>query len=291
MEKTNWGVKVFEVLITVLITSLVSLALQYILSINQCNVSIGTSIVSNNKIMTPITIKNNSSNKAIKKIAISVAQYNQITDGITSLSYQINQTNNNLVINYIPPKETVSLILVTKDILNLEDVKIVYDGRINTTYLEKKSVTYLLIITQAIIYGLMFILSQYFIDKKILNFKSQLIVSKEEIERLDKKLEETEKYQENLLKRCDDLKKEEYKTRLYYISRMKSYSKELDFWKDTIRKILYQSSTGEINETVIFDTVTKTLKTYGTRNNSDSNYEEITYLAEIMNKEENTKMI
>ncbi|MDF2906046.1 MAG: yddM [Herbinix sp.] len=286
MDKSNWGVKIFEVLITVLITSLMSLALQFILSFNQCNVSIGTSIVSNNKIMTPITIKNNSSNKAIKDIEVSVAQYNQILDGITSLTYQINQTNNNMIINYIPPNETISLILITKNILDLEDVKIVYDGRINTTYLEKKSITYVLIITQAIIYGLMFLASQYLIDKKIIKFKNELIESKEEIKRQDKKLEENERAQENLLKRCDNLVKESHKTRIYYITRMKSYSKELDFWKDTIRKLLYQSNEQKVSESLIFDMVTKTLKTYGTRNKIDSNYEEITYLAEIMSKQD-----
>lgn len=67
------------------------------------------------------------------------------------------------------------------------------------------------------------------------------------------------------------------------LSRLSDYSKELTFWKDTLKKILYKTETRSSSSEVIFDTVTETLKTYGTRKNyKDVDFDTLTVLQGIL---------
>ena len=67
--------------------------------------------------------------------------------------------------------------------------------------------------------------------------------------------------------------------KVYHLVRMRDYQKELDFWKDTIRKFLYKSKETEDSAERLFSIITDSLKTYSTRKNVGSHYDEIVYLA------------
>jgi hypothetical protein len=289
MEKINWGVKIFEIVITVLFTTLVSIIITYVFGKEQCNIDIGTSVLSNNQYYTSITISNSGKNKAIKKLEISTSDFNEIEDGIMNLSYNLDKSNNVLTINYIPPDETFSLFIITKNVVNLNSIRVAYDGKINTTYLKDKTSFYIVIISQVIIYTIMLIILQ------IIDYKRDL-KRNEKFKEVQSELDEYQRIV-NAIKVDYDIMVEKdnqsrravtqfetklYRMKIYYLARMNDYSKELDFWKDTIRKIMYQKVSKKKDNEEVFDIVTKELKTYGTRSKTESYYDELSYLAQNM---------
>lgn len=112
------------------------------------------------------------------------------------------------------------------------------------------------------------------------------LVKKEQINRKVEKLE----------KQLDKIElegKEKYnsynKKFLILMSRLRDYSKELNFWKDTIRKIIYQSKDKNINAEVVINSVTKSLKTYQTKTDEIDNFESINILAKMLKYESKTE--
>lgn len=281
-ERTNWIKMVLEVLVTVLLTSLFSIFLTNLFDSNQCDISIGTSIINDNEIMTPISIKNNSKNRKIEDLGISAGEYNEIINVVADLSFLIDKNKKIITIKYIPPKETISIILITKDIVDLDSVKIAYSGNINTTYLEDKSDKYNSIFSQAFIYSILLFIVVCLQDK----IQKKNVIEYNKLNRkIDKITEESDRLLVERKEEIKQLKKNKHENRIYYLTRMKDLKKELEFWKDTIRKFIYQSSNSKkMNSDELFEVVTDTLKTYGTRNNSDTNFDEIFYLAHMMNE-------
>lgn len=130
-------------------------------------------------------------------------------------------------------------------------IKIIY---LNETINEKaeyiKRIIFTLLST-SIIYGLInlfFTLNQ---DKKI-------TIVKENISSLEKQLV--------LLKEDSKEYKSKYRTEMLVLKkRIKEYDKELNFWKNTIRKLVYNSKNSKQENEQIVDLVTKELRTYQTR--------------------------
>jgi len=71
---------------------------------------------------------------------------------------------------------------------------------------------------------------------------------------------------DNLKKESDDIlvnaKKTHSKLRIILLSKISAYSKELAFWRDTIRKVIYQSIKDKNKAEELIEVVTETLKTY-----------------------------
>ena len=280
MEKVKWGVRFIEIFFSVLLTTLFSLGVTYFLDKDKCSINIGTSIAQNNQYLTSVVISNSAKNKALKNLEISISGFNEIKEGIINTSYVLNRKNNMLTIDYIPPEETLSLIIVSKDAINPQSIKIAYSGKVKTSYPGDKSDLYTLIISQIIIYTIMLILLKSF------QYKNDIKLDKE-IDKLNKENDHNLKQFEEAKNKINEINTNTHELRIYYLSRMKDYSKELDFWKNTIRKILYQSDKNNKTNEKIFDMVTGELKTYGTRSNIDPNYDELTYLAKKMNENKN----
>lgn len=88
--------------------------------------------------------------------------------------------------------------------------------------------------------------------------------------------------------------KEQRKTsnriRLVLISRLTDYSKELSFWRDTIRKLLYENKGNENQGDVIIKTVCKNLKTYSTlKQDIPDSFEAIQILSDMISYRETMK--
>lgn len=56
----------------------------------------------------------------------------------------------------------------------------------------------------------------------------------------------------------------------------------MSFWRDTVRKMLYNSQNEFQTADKVIETVTSTLKTYTTRKRSDENMDELLYLAQLI---------
>ena len=274
MEKVKLGHRILESIILAIFTSLFSVGITYlitdVLSKSSCNINVGTSVIDNNKYITPVVISNKSINKAIRKMEISISNYNSIENITINLSCNIDKKNNLVVIDYIPPNETISLLLVTKNIVNIKELKISYDGKLNTIDLSSKTEVFKRIIFQLIIGSLMFsVLFLIIFDLKsketeiVSNFKKE---SKEVLEKMDR-------YKNEL----NNLETRAHKSRIYNSARIYDYSKELNFWRNTIRKILYNNGSNDGEK--IIDMVTKELKTYGTLSDSETEFQDLYYMA------------
>lgn len=107
----------------------------------------------------------------------------------------------------------------------------------------------------------------------------QLTQTKEQIALLNIRIEKTDL-------ELDRIKNNYRKKSILYSAKLRDYSKEVDFWRDTIRKILYQFSNGKIDSEALVKSITSTLKTYKTYDEDEENFEEIKILASIL-KEDN----
>mgnify|MGYP002801220870 FL=1 len=83
-------------------------------------------------------------------------------------------------------------------------------------------------------------------------------------------------------KQMRELKRDSNEMRLYLLTRISQLHKELSFWRDTVRKMLYNSQNEFQTADKVIDTVTSTLKTYTTRGRSDDNMDEMLYLAQLI---------
>ncbi len=101
--------------------------------------------------------------------------------------------------------------------------------------------------------------------------------------RLEEDIKKAQEKQEELVKESSKMQKDVIRVRLLLLARLQDYAKELDFWRDTIRKILYQATHEEMTATTLINQVTETLKTYGTHDRQ-FDFEAITMLANLVSK-------
>ena len=73
--------------------------------------------------------------------------------------------------------------------------------------------------------------------------------------------------------------------KILLLARLSDYSKELTFWRDTIRKILYSmSKTGKKAAEEVIKEVTATLKTHSTLSESEDDFETIKMASLLLEK-------
>ncbi len=115
-------------------------------------------------------------------------------------------------------------------------------------------------------------------DKNMEFLDNTLKDLREELTRNEEKLKETDsqskKIQENYQKR-----------QLLLLSKLYDYKKELSFWRDTSRKVLYTLPDNEKKAEKLIESVTKTLKTYRTFEKEDYDFETINLLAKLINED------
>ncbi len=76
--------------------------------------------------------------------------------------------------------------------------------------------------------------------------------------------ESFQKRSDSLSKEANEIRRDSHRVRILLMARLSDYSKELTFWRDTIRKVLYCAIDDRESAEVILRGVTNTLRTYGT---------------------------
>jgi hypothetical protein len=111
-----------------------------------------------------------------------------------------------------------------------------------------------------------------------------------EIDFHKEKAEEIEKSRIDALSQLNDIqdsidkeKANSLKRHLLLKSKLYEYRKELSFWRDTVRKLLYQNKSYDNGAEELFKTVSSTLKTYQTHENNQFDYEELKVLTKYLN--------
>lgn len=106
-------------------------------------------------------------------------------------------------------------------------------------------------------------------DEKTIELQEELKQSKKEIDAVDKRL---------------------HTINFYYKKRLSDYSKENEFWRNTIRQLLYNGDKKFKKAEQLFDIITQQLQTYTIKSKSHIDLDEVIFLAdELENDKNNTK--
>lgn len=219
------------------------------------NISISESTYINGNYNTCVAIKNYQKNKSIDTIKFWVNE-GEIDTIDTDLKNTYNDKS--IILEEIIPEYKGMTIIYSNKPIDSKNFKIETNTKSNIVFLsEQKESAYINIAEYAVIAFI------YFITISFVNiyFKLKQDQKISEVKESLKKAEEQIKQVEEYSKESNNQNK---KYRIKYIKIIKDYSKELDFWRDTIRKILYRSSKKQLEDVDIFKEVTLNLKTYKT---------------------------
>jgi len=103
--------------------------------------------------------------------------------------------------------------------------------------------------------------------------------------RINEDLSRIKQESQGLIEQLDQIKNESQRLKLLLVSRLSDYHKELSFWRDTIRKILYGAGKSKSNAEAIINEVTRTLKTFGTTESYDDNFDAIRIAADMISRD------
>lgn len=171
---------------------------------------------------------------------------------------------------YIPVEKNsdeVLIELINKDDLNIEHVKV-----INIESKKKKALkeAFFISVIYSIFFGSFLFVNQHLHEKNVREARG--------------KLEEVEKELNGIAKRLHDTEDNTARIKMLLVRRLNDYSKENDFWKNTIRKILYNKYNDKKSGDVIINEVRDMLKTYSTQGKLESDAETLRMLELLTNK-------
>lgn len=282
---------IITTIVSVVITAGMSFILNYY---NMSNGSIGFNqdVKIQNTNYSIVTIEN-SSEKLLNELKLNISKDININDITTSNhiniiindKFKTNQKVNQIIINDIPDGLLTQIFIPMKkndtfiEIVNPKELNLeIKDPRYATNKIKK-------IIDESIqtatVYFIVFSFFYYLMQQSINTNISKINKLNEEAKEAREKLEKNAK---NLEKKSKELKKEHMKIKLLYLSRLQDYAKELTFWRDTIRKIMYETTNKKSDAELIIDTVTKSLKTYHTRNEKDIEFTTLKMLDKLNQK-------
>jgi hypothetical protein len=112
---------------------------------------------------------------------------------------------------------------------------------------------------------------------------------REETEAISKKLDEAMAQAQELEEEASQITNKQKRIQILLLARLSDYSKELSFWRDTIRKILYQATGDSKGSETVINQVTETLRTYGTRSGAADDFETIEVLARMLSNSRDSK--
>lgn len=288
-----------------LFTFISSFAIAYFFN-NNSVVTIGDSTkISNDQY---ISIVNVSAFKDIKKLRIDVPYIiddeGQIKSNtplnISSVKNNIGTINGTVFeIEKIPSDTNVELIIFTENPLNDEKILIdenenmidvVYSNEVRNP-IQKQLKT---IIANAIVYALLIggfsVWDNRKREQRLTYYKEEKQDIQERSDRLLKDLEaskkETEIIREKTEKNIENfekIKNEGTKRNILLLAKLNDYRKELNFWRDTIRKVIYQLPNGEEKAEKLINIVTSSLRTYQTNEKNSPDFETLKVLSKIIN--------
>lgn len=292
-------VKIIGNAILVTIIPVIVTAFFSYITMNNGNIGFSNEVIIGNSTYDIIVIENYS-DKRLDNLKINIDKNININNIITSSPLSIainnkiihNSKINQIVINDIPyglitqifiPKSTNDSYI---EFVNHKELKL----EISTPKFARNPIkeALFIIILMIIIYSIVFFIFNYIENNRNKIIKEELTKSKKQLVDMAEKITE----QQNILlnehkqanKQANKIKKEFTKNKLIFLARLTDCTKELTFWRDTIRKIMYDANKKNVDSEMIIDTVTKSLKTYSTKNEKDIDFATL-MLLEKLNKQ------
>ena len=286
-ENNRWVKNLITTIITCVLSIIIASIINYILS-DTYNISVGNLVFVDNKWQTSITI-NNFENKDLLSFELFVPSKNlEVISDSTSISISP-KSKEIIIISNILPSQSVTFFIASNNTINLSEIKAI--NKNTTLESDKKRVSFL-IISYSVITGLLYVVTNLYSFYK-LNQKQKLLYSQltkkiddreSEINQCESKINQCESENNQIHNKINRIEKAHTKYKIYYINKITDLSKELDFWKDTIRCLLYKAKGKTIKDIDIFNSVTEILKTYLTRDKKDMNYKELQRFLDVVDK-------
>lgn len=298
MEDKNKNNRIIQSIITTIIVSIVGSLLSFgigYFSNENGYIHISKSIkTEDNLYITTLKIENNN-NKTINDLSFKLNNNGDLLNVYSNYPIEINYKNKNNIeyisLSNLFSDKTFDLLISSKipyekndvEFMNAEEKDFEIVRELQGDIRRKEVVT--LGVIASLFYGVMIGLFFYIIKNRQDKYNDKFSKKQEEIE---KRNENLEKDSQKINEETKKMQKELHKYKLVLLARLRDYSKELSFWKDTIRKIMYKTdeNKNEDRSEKLFKIVTKNLKTFSTRKDVEIDYKTIEILAEIFNYNE-----
>lgn len=248
-------------IISILFTAIFSLVMTFILG-NQGEI-IYCSVLSNDKYVNNIIIKNMQKNEYLNDLSILINEEIEIKDNVIFVNgVESKIEKNNIELNRIKPKEIISISFETDNIINDKNLFLIKSQqKIGIENFNKKENLNIYWFVLMGFYGLVnFII--YLIDN---------IKSNKRYENYNKKLEAAEKSNASCENTINELIKKENVNRVIFVKEMNDMEKELKFYQQIILKCVNKGMTKNELETVI----SKNLKTFNKKKIKHLSYNDL----------------
>lgn len=307
-DKFTWNQFIKENILQLIIGSLFAGFMYYLgtyFGMDDIMVRVGNSIkINDSSYIVNIDIYNYKNNN-LDNILLSLPGDMEIDDIKSNVSVNVDVENNsidgeNTVFNLeeINKKDIVSLAIISNDKIDVNDIEVNSNYKTSIKYADNEDSKFNASVKNTLALAIVYIptscVVSFIFEKRM--YKKKKEIADELVDKLNNKLTTAQKDIEadkikikevveelnKISEENKELKISNAKQKTLLLSRIKDYKKELDFWHDTIRKVLYtqEFSKKEINK--IFENVTCHLKTYGTLKEKDINYDDIKILADML---------
>lgn len=237
---------------------------------------------------------------ALHSLVVSVPASTTVSSIISSSPLHISSTSDNtgnedlsrITVEGIPPRQT-TLLLLPLTAQSDEAAFTIYNsaslGMTVETYRDRGSIlrdTVTRLLTMTFVSTLFYLLALAALEEKEAAHKRRVEEVKLELATLKDKTEKDGRAQDEkfskLVHKTEIGAKSADRLRLLLLARLADYSKELSFWRDTIRKLLGRKGSTDADDLV--KCVTDSLRTYGTLHDDQMNYKSIEVLADVVRR-------
>lgn len=293
-EKPSLLKNIINAFLTALSGAIVTIFLQWI-AMESAIVTISPSAEMNGQYITIISV-NNLKKETLSNLSLYFGPDLDIFEIESSDPFELQEKY--IEVDSIAPKAKYSVILRTDKAIEKDQIIAESEYKIQLNYPNEDSPLMLQLLQHSALYGgIMFLIMLIEVllkwKQNVEHFKKTMDLCNEAKEQVKSQEELVQKTQEEVdeLKAESDrvinetksqLLKENQELKSYYTIRIAQLSKELTFWRDTIRKLLYDSRKEFQTADKVIETVTATLKTYTTREHNDEKMDEMLYLAQLI---------
>lgn len=193
-------------------------------------------------------------------------------------------THKQIKVSGIPPEYSTKIVIPVSsgiDIVNYEEKNM----KLQSSTLVKDPI-YERILSPFII-AFIYTISFFCFELIQIRREKRIILEKDSLsEKLSDIKKEFEKEREKIVDELNNSKNQVSRVKILLMARLSDYAKELDFWRNTIRKIMYKKTNIEPSSEQIIEVVTDELKTYQTRMEKfdENNFKTIEYMASMLSK-------
>ena len=278
-EKPNLVHIVIEAAIPVIIGLLFTVAVQW-LAMESAIVNVSASAELDGQYLTVVSVQN-LKEETLPGLSLYVDSEIDILDMRSSDGFNLHQ--HYIESDSISPKANYTFTIWTEQPILKGQIIAESDYKISMNSAERNTPFIVQILWTIGVAGIVMIIGSSF---TLWFSKRRIMQVQNNIREVEEKSEKASAEVEKLSSKMDDQKEQSTKAinelRLYYFARISDLQKELSFWRDTVRKMLYNSQHEFQTADKVIDTVTSTLKTYTTRKRSDENMDELLYLAQLI---------